>query len=66
VTVRLNWSELFAALAIASIIEGMLPFLNPAAMRRVLQRLGTMEDRELRLGGLFSMLAGLVILYLAR
>ena len=63
---RLNWSELFAALAIASIIEGMLPFLNPPALRRVLQRLVALEDRELRLGGLFSMLVGLVILYLAR
>ena len=63
---RLNWSELCAALAIASILEGMMPFLNPAAMRRLLQRLTAMEDRELRLGGLASMLAGLVILYLVR
>jgi uncharacterized protein YjeT (DUF2065 family) len=43
-----------------------MPFLNPAAMRRLLQRLVDMEDRELRLGGLFSMLVGLVILYLVR
>jgi uncharacterized protein len=63
---RLNWSELLAGLAIASIIEGMLPFLNPPAMRRVLQHLGAMQDRELRLGGLFSMLVGLVVLYLVR
>ena len=63
---HLNWSELFAALAIASIIEGMLPFLNPPALRRVLQRLVAMEDRELRLGGLFSMPVGLIVLYLAR
>ena len=63
---HLNWSELFAALAIASILEGMMPFLNPPALRRLLQRLVAMEDRELRLGGLFSMLAGLAILYLAR
>ena len=63
---RLNWSELCAALAIASILEGMMPFLNPAAMRRLLQRLTAMEDRELRLGGLASMVAGLVILYLVR
>jgi uncharacterized protein len=63
---RMNWSELCAGLAIASIIEGMMPFLNPAAMRRLLQRLTAMEDRELRLGGLASMLAGLVILYLVR
>jgi uncharacterized protein YjeT (DUF2065 family) len=63
---RLNWAELCAALAIASIVEGMMPFLNPAAMRRVLQRLVAMDDRELRLGGLASMVVGLVILYLVR
>jgi len=63
---HLNWSELVAALAIASVIEGMMPFVSPAAMRRLLQRLVTMEDRELRLGGLFSMMVGLVVLYLVR
>jgi uncharacterized protein len=63
---HLNWSELCAALAIASVIEGMMPFLNPPAMRRLLQRLVAMEDRELRLGGLFSMIVGLVVLYLVR
>jgi uncharacterized protein len=64
--VQLNWAELCAGLAIASVLEGMLPFLSPPAMRRLLQRLLAMDDRELRLGGLFSMLAGLVILYLVR
>ncbi|MBS0388227.1 MAG: DUF2065 domain-containing protein [Proteobacteria bacterium] len=63
---QLNWAELCAGLAIASVLEGMLPFLSPPAMRRLLQRLLAMDDRELRLGGLFSMLAGLVILYLVR
>ncbi len=63
---QLNWAELCAGLAIASVLEGMLPFLSPPAMRRLLQRLIEMDDRELRLGGLFSMLAGLAILYLVR
>jgi uncharacterized protein YjeT (DUF2065 family) len=63
---KLNWAELCAGLAIATVIEGMLPFLSPPAMRRLLQRLLAMDDRELRLGGLFSMLTGLVILYLVR
>jgi uncharacterized protein YjeT (DUF2065 family) len=63
---RLNWSELCAGLAIAFILEGMMPFLNPPALRGLLQRLAAMDDRELRLGGLFSMLGGLVILYLVR
>ena len=63
---HLNWAELCAGLAIATVLEGMLPFLSPPAMRRLLQRLLAMDDRELRLGGLFSMLTGLVILYLVR
>ncbi|MGH8253660.1 MAG: DUF2065 domain-containing protein [Steroidobacteraceae bacterium] len=63
---QLNWAELCAGLAIATVLEGMLPFLSPPAMRRLLQRLLAMDDRELRLGGLFSMLTGLVILYLVR
>jgi uncharacterized protein YjeT (DUF2065 family) len=63
---NLKWTELVAALAMATILEGMLPFLSPPAMRRLLQRLVAMTDRELRLGGLFSMLVGLVILYLVR
>jgi hypothetical protein len=63
---KLNWGELCAGLAIATVLEGMMPFLSPPAMRRLLQRLLAMDDRELRLGGLFSMLTGLVILYLAR
>jgi uncharacterized protein YjeT (DUF2065 family) len=63
---HLNWAELCAGLAIATVLEGMMPFLSPPAMRRLLQRLLAMDDRELRLGGLFSMLTGLVILYLVR
>jgi uncharacterized protein YjeT (DUF2065 family) len=62
----LNWSDLLAALAIVFVIEGALPFLSPAAMRRLLRRVADMEERELRLGGLFSMLVGLVILYTVR
>jgi uncharacterized protein YjeT (DUF2065 family) len=62
----LNWSELLAALAIVFVIEGALPFLNPAAMRRLLQRVAAIGDQELRYGGLFSMLVGLAILYTVR
>ncbi|MDE2251464.1 MAG: DUF2065 domain-containing protein [Gammaproteobacteria bacterium] len=44
----------------------MMPFLNPPALRRLLQRLVALDDRELRLGGLFSMVGGLAMLYLVR
>lgn len=62
----LDWNDLFAALAIVCIIEGVMPFLNPAGMKRLLSRLATLDDRELRIGGLFSMVIGLVILYAVR
>jgi hypothetical protein len=64
--VGLDWNDLFAALAIVCIIEGVMPFLNPAGMKRLLSRLATLDDRELRIGGLFSMVIGLVILYAVR
>ena len=61
-----NWTDLGAALAFVCVIEGMMPFANPAGMRRLLTKLTTMNDRELRLGGLFSMLVGLGLLFMVR
>jgi uncharacterized protein YjeT (DUF2065 family) len=64
--VRLDWSDLLAALAILCVIEGVMPFINPPGMKRLLAKLAALEERELRLGGLFSMLIGLAILFLVR
>jgi uncharacterized protein YjeT (DUF2065 family) len=44
----------------------MLPFINPAAMRKLLARITGMNDRELRIGGLCSMVAGVFILFAVR
>ena len=63
---RLHWSELLAALAIVCIIEGVMPFIHPVGMKRLLARLATMGARELRLAGFFSILTGLLILFLVR
>ena len=62
----IQWSDLGAAVAFVCVIEGMLPFINPGAMRSLLARITTMNDRELRLGGLFSMIAGVCILFAVR
>jgi uncharacterized protein YjeT (DUF2065 family) len=35
-------------------------------MKRLLAKLSAMEERELRLGGFFSILVGLAILFLVR
>ena len=62
----LDWTDLFAALAIVCIIEGIMPFINPSAMKRLLARMASVEEREMRIAGLVSMLAGLAILYMVR
>ena len=60
------WNELFVALALVLVIEGILPFLNPAAMRELQRKMAEMDDKSLRYAGLSSMLAGLALLYLLR
>jgi uncharacterized protein YjeT (DUF2065 family) len=61
-----RWADLFAAFALYLVLEGVLPFLNPQAMKRVLTMMATLTDRQLRLWGLASMLAGALLLYLVR
>jgi uncharacterized protein len=61
-----RWSDLFAAVALYLVLEGVLPFLNPQAMKRVLTAMATFSDRRLRLWGIASMAAGLLLLFLVR
>ncbi len=58
------WNDLFAALALVLVIEGMLPFLSPRRMREAMLAIARMDDRTLRITGLLSMLAGVGLLYL--
>ena len=60
------WNDLLVALALVLVIEGILPFLNPAAMRELQQKMAEMDDKSLRIAGLSSMLVGLALLYLLR
>ena len=62
----MRWSDLLAAFALYLVLEGVLPFLNPQAMKRVLATMTTLSDRQLRLWGLASMVAGVLLLYLVR
>jgi uncharacterized protein YjeT (DUF2065 family) len=62
----MNWSDLAAAFALYLIIEGILPFAHPQAMKRVLASLIEFSDAHLRLWGLLSMVAGLALLFLVR
>ncbi len=55
--------SLWLASALMLVIEGLMPFLNPAAFRRGLLHMADMHDQQLRMIGLFCMALGLLILY---
>ena len=57
---------LLTAFALMLIIEGALPFLLPAVWRETFRRLTEMSEGQIRFIGLTSMLAGLLLLYIAR
>ena len=56
------WTLLLGALALMLVIEGLLPFLSPAAWRRVFERATRLTDGQIRFLGLSSMIAGLAML----
>ncbi|HIJ25959.1 MAG: DUF2065 domain-containing protein [Gammaproteobacteria bacterium] len=62
----MEWSDLFAAVALVLVIEGLLPALNPQGWRETMAHLSQMESEQLRKMGLISMIAGAVLLYLIR
>lgn len=60
------WLDLFSAVALVLVFEGLLPFLTPDGYRRAVQAMMQMNNRQLRIMGLLSMLSGLFFLYLIR
>ena len=57
---------LLGALALMLVFEGLLPFLSPAAWRRMFERAMRMSDGQIRFVGLSCMLAGMLVLVLWR
>ena len=66
----IGWTELArylgGAFALYLVIEGTLPFINPAAAQRLMARLSKAEPAQLRWGGLISMVLGLALLWMVR
>lgn len=60
------WQELWIALALLLVIEGIMPFINPKGLRETLLTMANLSDRTLRIGGLISMILGVLLLYLVR
>lgn len=59
-------NSLLAAFGLVLVLEGMLPFLAPRFWRDAFRNMLELSDGQLRFMGLFSMLAGLGIVLIAR
>ena len=62
----MQWSDLLAAFALYLVLEGIMPFLNPPLMKRVMLSFAQSSDRQLRISGFASMMIGLVLLIFVR
>jgi uncharacterized protein len=66
----IGWAELgrylCGAFALYLVLEGILPFLNPAATKRLMAKLAQTEPKQLRWGGLISMVIGIALLWMVR
>ena len=54
--------SLLLAFALMVILEGLMPFLMPAAWRETFKRLTQFSDGQIRFVGLTSMIVGLILL----
>ena len=62
----MEWTDLFAAFALYLVIEGLLPFANPRGWKQSIEMIAQLNDRQLRVFGLISMLAGVLLLAFIR
>ena len=57
-------TSLLVAFALMLVLEGVMPFIAPAAWRETFRRLIQFSDGQIRFVGLTSMLIGLILLML--
>ena len=62
----MDWNDLFMAIALLLIFEGVLPFLNPDRYRSMLEMMEKISNSQLRSMGLFVMAVGAVLLTFIR
>ena len=62
----LQWSDLAAAVALFLVLEGVVPFLDPARMKRALLQLIQVPDAQFRIAGFGSIVVGLALLAFVR
>jgi uncharacterized protein YjeT (DUF2065 family) len=60
------WTEIFTAVALLLVIEGMLPLVHPDWYKQMVARVARLSDNQLRNVGLVAMIAGLLMLFIVR
>ncbi len=59
-------NDLWAALCLVAVIEGLFLFAMPRAWKRAIEQMQAMDERRLRIVGGIVLAAGLAALYLVR
>lgn len=62
----MHWSDLWSALALVMVIEGLLPAISPRVYRKAMLSMAQMDSRSIRITGLVTMIAGALFLYLLK
>ncbi len=58
--------DLWAALCLVLVLEGLLLFVAPGAWKQMAERLQQLDPRQLRIGGAVMIVLGLISLQLVR
>jgi uncharacterized protein YjeT (DUF2065 family) len=59
-------SDLWAALCLVMVIEGLMLFVSPGGWQQMARRMLELDPRQLRIGGAIMVVAGLVCLQVVR
>ena len=59
----MDGDTLLAALGLAMIFEGLMPFIAPNAWRRAFSQLLQMQDGQIRFFGLLALVGGLALVW---
>ncbi|MGI9290161.1 MAG: DUF2065 domain-containing protein [Gammaproteobacteria bacterium] len=62
----MEWNDLLAAFALYLVLEGVLPFISPRGWKQAITQMTQLSDQQMRMFGLISMVAGLLLLAFVR
>jgi hypothetical protein len=60
----MSLNDIWLALAMVLIVEGLMPFISPKAWRRLFEQMLTLQDGQIRFFGLVVIALGLGLLLL--